>query len=76
MVSGIIALCLEQRAEFDDISRHLDNLIVKILWLLEDCANQSSLCPISLMDRACGYGPQYERPIRSWGTKGLSKQDL
>ena len=38
-------------------------------WVLE-------VCPISLMDRACGYGPQYERPIRSWGTNGLSKQDL
>ena len=25
--------------------------------------------PISLTDRACGYGPQYERPTRSWGTR-------
>ena len=32
------------------------------------------LCPISLMDRACGYGPQYERPIRSWGTVVLAKE--
>ena len=34
----------------------------------EKLSRSAFLCPISLTDRACGYGPQYRRPTRLWGT--------
>ena len=41
---------------------------MSLIYAMITHGSRPYLCPISLTDRACGYGPQYERPTRSWGT--------